>query len=212
MTTTYCTIEDVSDYLRVPITATTSPNKIQVEKIINRKEAEFERRVGHTWGIKQSKNEVYDLPLNYVYGWGTPINLKHRMILPINSAEGDKVEMWSGMGGNYEDITAQGSSTYSIQSEMGKLFFRGYLFSTLREFRLRITYRYGGDSEAGDGIIPPDVKDAIIKMVCLELMNTMFRMDEVPSGGMIDLGSVKRDWKDDIETCIENRREVFVIP
>jgi len=40
----------------------------------------------------------------------------------------------------------------------------------------------------------------------------MFRMDEVPTGGMVDLNAVKRDWKEDIETCIENRREVFVIP
>jgi len=29
---------------------------------------------------------------------------------------------------------------------------------------------------------------------------------------MIDISSVKKDWKDDIETCIENRKEVFVIP
>ena len=42
MVTTYCSVEDVSDYLRVPITATSTPNKKQVEKIINRKEGEFE--------------------------------------------------------------------------------------------------------------------------------------------------------------------------
>ena len=33
MATTYCTVEDVGDYLRIPITATTVPNKVQVEKI-----------------------------------------------------------------------------------------------------------------------------------------------------------------------------------
>ena len=47
MVVTYCTVEDVSDFLRVPITATTTPNKAQIEKIINRKEAEIERRIGH---------------------------------------------------------------------------------------------------------------------------------------------------------------------
>ena len=38
MATTYCSVEDVADYLRIPITATTVPNKAQIEKIINRKE------------------------------------------------------------------------------------------------------------------------------------------------------------------------------
>ena len=42
MTVTYCTVADVSDFLRVPITATTTPNKAQVEKIILRKEEEME--------------------------------------------------------------------------------------------------------------------------------------------------------------------------
>lgn len=32
MATTYCTVGDISDYLRVPITANTTPNKAQVEK------------------------------------------------------------------------------------------------------------------------------------------------------------------------------------
>ena len=28
----------------------------------------------------------------------------------------------------------------------------------------------------------------------------------------IDLESIKKDWRGDIEKCIENRREVFVVP
>ena len=34
MATTYCTTYDVADFLRIPITANTTPNKAQVEKII----------------------------------------------------------------------------------------------------------------------------------------------------------------------------------
>lgn len=211
MTTTYCSYTDIADYLRIPITATTSPNKTQVEKIINRKESEFDRRTGHAWRVKQSKNEVYDLPLNYVYGWGTPINLKHRHIMPLDANLGDKIEIWQGSSSTYDNILGS-TGFYDIESNLGKLFLRGYLFSTLRMFRVRVTYRYGGENYAGDTEIPDDIKDAVIKMTCIELMNTMFRMDEVPTGGMIDIPSVKRDWKEDIETCIENRREVFVIP
>ena len=69
MVVTYCTVQDVSDFLRVPITATTTPNKAQVEKLINRKEAEIERRIGHTFGrTKVASKEVHDLPLLYTYG------------------------------------------------------------------------------------------------------------------------------------------------
>ena len=42
MATTYCSAADVSDFLRIPITATSTPNTAQVEKIINRKEEELE--------------------------------------------------------------------------------------------------------------------------------------------------------------------------
>ena len=35
MATTYCSAADVSDFLRIPITATSTPNTAQVEKLIN---------------------------------------------------------------------------------------------------------------------------------------------------------------------------------
>jgi hypothetical protein len=81
----------VYNFLRVPITATTTPNKAQVEKIINRKEEELDRRIGHTFGRnKQIKREVHDLPLLYTYGWGTPLFLKHRNCRDFDSSEGKK--------------------------------------------------------------------------------------------------------------------------
>jgi len=210
-TPVYCSIEDISDYLRVPITATTSPNKTQVTKIINRKEGEFERRTGHAWRETKSYKEVYDLRLNYVYGWGTPINLKHRLIYDLDASEGDMIEVWNGSASTYTDILAN-DSWYDIEPVYGRLYLRGYMFTVLRKSRVRVTYRYGGELFVGDTTIPDDIKDCIIKMVCTELINTSFRMDELPSGGMIDIQAVKRDWKDDIEKCIDNRKEVFVIP
>ena len=57
MATTYCSVEDVADLLRIPITATTIPNKAQIEKIINRKEDEFDRRTGLAWRSKPKTKE-----------------------------------------------------------------------------------------------------------------------------------------------------------
>ena len=63
MATTYCSVEDVADYLRIPITATTVPNTAQITKIINRKEDELDRRIGHAWRSKKITGERHRLPL-----------------------------------------------------------------------------------------------------------------------------------------------------
>ena len=102
-TTTYCTVNDIIDFLRVPITATTTPNKEMVRKIIVRKEAEFDRRCGHTWGAtKLITREVHNLPLLYTFGWGTPIFLKHRHIADMSVAAGDKIEIFKGESDSWE--------------------------------------------------------------------------------------------------------------
>ena len=210
MATTYCSVEDVSDFLRVPITATSTPNKTQVEKIINRKEGEFERRTGHAWRSKKVTREIHSLPLLYTFGWGTPIFLRHRRIYDLDASEGDKVEIWEGASATWRDIVSD-QQWYDIEYERGSIHLRGFLFSILRKNRIRVTYRYVGEEFAGDTVIPEDINDCVIKMSAIDLMNTSFRMDELPTGGINSPSESKRMWQEDIENCIQNRREVFVI-
>ena len=212
MATTYCSVEDVADYLRIPITSTTVPNKAQIEKIIKRKEDELDRRIGHAWRSKKITGERHSLPLLYVFGWGTPLYLQHRNIYDFDAAEGDKIEIWEGADASYENILGN-DQWYDMDYEYGRLYLRGFIFSILRQNRVRVTYRYGGENFAGDTEIPGDVEDCVIKMVALEFVNTSFRMDKLPMGSAgVDYASSKRQWTEDIEKCIENRREVFPIP
>ena len=176
MATTYCSVGDVADYLRVPITSTTTPNRKQVTKIINRKEEELERRIGHAWRSKKVTKEVHDLPLLYTYGWGTPIFLQHRNIYDLDATQGDKIEIWEGASASWSNILGN-SSWYDIEYQYGRLYLRGFIFSILRKNRVRVTYRYGGQEFAGDTVIPADIQDAVIKMTCIELLNSSFRMD-----------------------------------
>ena len=209
MATTYCSVEDVADYLRIPITATTVPNKTQIEKIIKRKEDELDRRIGHAWRSKTAYNERHTLPLLYIFGWGTPLYLQHRHIYDFDAAEGDKIEIWEGASATYENILGN-SQWYDMDYEYGRLYLRGFIFSILRQNRIRVTYRYGGEGFAGDTTIPGDIEDCVIKMVSIEFINTSFRMDKLPMGSAgVDYASSKRQWTEDIEKCIENRREVF---
>ena len=212
MATTYCSVEDVADLLRIPITATTIPNKAQIEKIINRKEDEFDRRTGHAWRLKTKTKELHDLPLLYTFGWGTPIFLQHRNIYDLDTSQGDKIEIWQGASATWENIVSN-EQWYDANYERGTIHLRGFIFSILRKNRVRVTYRYGGENYAGDTTIPYDVEDCVVKMAALDVLNGSLRMDRLPIGGSgIDLESIKKDWRGDIEKCIENRREVFVVP
>ena len=212
MATTYCSVEDVADYLRIPITATTVPNTTQIEKIIRRKEDELDRRIGHAWRSKTAYNERHTLPLLYIFGWGTPLYLQHRHIYDFDAAEGDKIEIWEGASATYENILGD-SQWYDMDYEYGRLYLRGFIFSILRKNRVRMTYRYGGERYAGDTVIPLDIEDITIKLTAIDLLTTSFRMDRLPVGGnSMSWGDMIKAWKEDIEQCILNRREVMVIP
>ena len=182
-----------------------------VRKIIVRKEAELDRRIGHTWKTKKITREIHSLPLLYTFGWGTPIFLKHRHIHTLDSSLGDKIEVWKSETDDWGNILDD-TQWYNMEYEYGTLYLRGYLFTILRNNRIRITYRYGGEDFAGDTVIPLDIADAVIKMTAIEIMNTSFRMDEIPSGGSVSPSESKRFWQEDIDLCVSNRREVYVIP
>jgi hypothetical protein len=150
--------------------------------------------------------EIHDLPLLYTFGWGTPIWLQHRQIKPLNSSSGDKIEVWKGSGSAYDDILTN-NQWYEFDETYGRLYLRGFLFSIMRKNRIRVTYRYG------DTTVPDDVKDACIKLACIDLISTSLRMDQIPIGGSaINVENSIKLWREDIEDCIVNRREVFIIP
>ena len=207
MAVTYCTVEDVSDFMRVPISSTTTPTKAQVEKLINRKEEVLDRRIGHTFGRNKTiTNEIHDLPLLYTFGWGTPIYLQHRNIRDLSNAAGDKIEVWKGESNEYDDILTD-SQWYQFDPVYGRLYLRGFIFSIMRKNRIRVTYRFG------DATVPEDVEDACIKLVSIDLLTTSLRMDRLPVGGSaLTWGEIIEQWKEDVEQCVVNRREAFPIP
>lgn len=218
-TPVYCSIQDVADFLRVDITDTTTPNKAQVEKLINRKEDEIDRRTGHAWREATASIEVHDLPIIYEFGWGTPIFLRHRKIRTnadggLVPASGDLLEVYNGAsGGNpggsaeYTDITSDADGGFVLDPEYGRLYMRGFIFTVMRKNRMRITYRYG------DTTVPGDIEDACVKMTAIELLSTSFRADILPvggSGGWSWSDSIN-EWKKDIDRTIHQRQEIIPI-
>ncbi|MBC8549026.1 MAG: hypothetical protein H8D23_05185 [Candidatus Brocadiales bacterium] len=218
-TPVYCTVQDVADFLRVDITDTTTPNKAQVVKLINRKEDEIDRRTGHAWREATATTEVHDLPIIYEFGWGTPIFLRHRNIRTGTSGEllsgsGDKLEVFSGASDGvgsgaaaYTDITDTPTGVYELEPEYGRLYMRGFIFTVMRKNRIRVTYRYG------DETVPGDIEEACVKLVAMELMSTSFRADILPVGGTTgwDWKDSIHTWKKDVDKIIHDRQEIITI-
>lgn len=218
MATTYAQHADISDFLKIcAFTACTTPNITQVEKLINRMEDRIDQRTGHAWRKKTTTNEQHSLPLIYSFGWGTMISLHHRSVQPLVAACCDVLEIWQGSQGNYNCILATGLSGFEEIPHRGEVYVRGYLFSVMRQNRVRITYRWGG--EPGDNYcsipIPLDIEDATVKLTTIDLVTTSFRFDILPRGGggtlSYDLDTAVLRWREDVDRIIRNREEIFVV-
>lgn len=212
MATTYATAADISDYLRLaPFSCSTSPTLLQVEKIINRNEERIDRRTGHTYGREKVETEIYDVPLLYTFGHGSPIFLKHREIklesdgLHLCACACDKLELWAGGNAIWTNVTTC-KSFYDIEDIKGTMYLRGLIFTILRTDRLRITYRFGSAT------VPGDINDACIKMVCVDLVRSSLKMDDLAFGGAIDKERAMADWTEEANKLIRDREEVYLLP
>ena len=211
MSTCYASTADIADFLRINITACTSPSIAQVEKLIKRSEDKIDRRTGHAWRTKTT-TEIFNLPLLYTFGWGTFISLKHRNIkykagadTCLDTAAGDKIEIWNGSNGQWSDYVCTPGS-YDIEYIKGELYLRGFIFSILRQNRVRVTYRFG------DSTVPEDIKDAIVKLTCIDLIRSSIKMDDLEFGGAIKKEEAMSMWKEEVDNIVHDRAEVYVVP
>lgn len=212
MVTCYVTVCTVADFLRISITACTSPSIAQVEKLIKRAEDKIDRRTGHAWRTK-SYTEIQSLPLLYTFGWGTFMTLKHRNVkvkaapdcTKFDSCAGDKIEIWDGAGATWTDYTNT-PGAYDVEYIKGDLHLRGFIFSILRTNRVRITYRYG------ETTVPLDIEDAALKLTVIDLIRSSIKMDDLEFGGSIKKEEAMREWNTEIDKIIRDREEIFIIP
>lgn len=203
MTTYYATAAEVGNFLiKTPFTSSTTPTDTQVEAIINRMEDEIDRRTGHAWRTVTMTQETHKLPILYTYGFGSPIFLAHRNIKTIDYAQGDRVEIWDGS--SYTDITSS-TSQWTLINTRGEFYIKGYIFTVLRDNRIRLTYRYG------DATVPGDIKEACILMTCIDLLSSSFKMDVLPSAQGIKPQDSMDRWEKRIDRIIRNREEMMLV-
>lgn len=208
--TSYCSVGDVADFLRIDINHTTNPNTKMVEKIILRNEDEIDRRTGHTWRDVQYSNETLDVNRLFDFGRGMVVYLKHRMIKPFDNRLGDKIEIWNGL--EYIPYSIPESGTVTMEPTMGAVYFRGFIFTLIRKHRFRITYRYGGEQE-GTTPVPRDIEKAALLMSCIDVLSTDFQFSQLAYGGEgnVNKSDIMKMWQSQIDRIMTNRQELHVV-
>ena len=200
----YATAQEVIDYLGIDIEIgeNTDPTIGFVDKFINYSMAEMERICKKAWRTKRFTQLIKDIPTAWSTNRGTPLYLAHTDVKPLDSAEGDKIEAWDG--GKYVDVLANNSLVFYELERIGKLWIRGYLWSWVRDDRLRITYRYGSE-------LTDDVREACIKLTCIKLIERSFKFKMLAFGGNINPTDILENWKKEMDEFYADNQEWILI-
>lgn len=198
----YCSPTQLVDFLglNVTLSETSSPTEDQVKMFIKQAMAELERRTKKSWRIKTFEKLVRDIPLAWVNTRGIPIHLSHTDVEPLDHDEGDRIEAWNGT--EYVDVTE--STRVTELPRLGKLWIRGYLWSWIREDRLKITYRHRSP-------LTWDVQEACLKLASIKIIERSFRMKTLAFGGNIDPNTIVNQWREDVEMFIAESEEWTVV-
>lgn len=208
----YCSVDDVANWLRIDITPNSDPNISNVKSYIAMNEDSIDRKTGHSWkSNKTYYNEVFNVSDVYDWGQGMYLPLKHRGIKTFNTALGDKFEIWDGVKWVEQTISDGLDSLIVIEPTQGILYIRGYVYTSLRKNRFRLTYRYGGEQE-GTGI-PKDIKKCCILMTAIDIVSTDFKFSQLAFGGE---GNVKKEniilnWQEQINGIIKDHSDILTV-
>jgi hypothetical protein len=165
----YCEPSDVQRLLRInsAFSSSSNPSENQVYAFIEDAMSDIDSLTRHAWRAVTETNEYHSLPqkYNYIYGLGVRIKLGHRLVRTLETAQGDKLEVWDG--NSWEDWIVNKNSgrgnDYWLDETNGVL----YLNQAHWYFRdnvIRVTYRYG------ESTIPRDIRKACALLVASEIV------------------------------------------
>lgn len=169
ITTTYCDDSDVQRELlrRNSFDDTSTPTQSQVNQMILQAEDFIDQETQHAWREKTVTDEFYNIDpnINYATSTGMRIKLAHRKILPLDTLEGDKVEVW--VGDSYEDYiltrTEGRNGDFWLDEVNGILWIRSWYLAAAK-CTVKLTYRYG------ETTIPNDIKEAAALYVAIKIL------------------------------------------
>jgi hypothetical protein len=216
----YCTTGDVERYFqKATFDQSSDPTASEVQKFIGKWSARFDRRTGRAFRPNQVVDETHDHRTLYYWLSGHPIRLlKRNIITPLDSAKGDKLEVWTG--NKWEDWVS--SNTYNegrdqdywVDNPIGVLFI--FERAILRPHpKFRVTYRYGEKEDpnnAGDpNYIPADVRDAVAARTAADLIRSDIYGTTVPGsskGDNSDPNNAAEQWVEEFDKTVRDWHKV----
>lgn len=189
----------------------TTPSRAAVIKHIEGATQRMDRKTQQSWRAKRVTNETHDH--NGLYYWlsGHPTDLMKREIHPIDSEQGDKIEVWDG--NEWDDWAANPAyregrdETYWVDGPNGLLWI--YERAILRPHpKFRITYRYGYDH------VPADIREAVAKRAAADIISGDFYGTIVPGnnqGENADPAHFAKLWKEDFKEVARDYKKVSFI-
>jgi hypothetical protein len=179
MTVTYCTAQNVADFLQVTaFSTTTTPTSTVVETRINEAEDYIDNYTGHAWRETTVSNEYHNIDRYYVRTTGFPVFLNHRHVRELDSEEDDALEVWDG--NSWTDWLSESSRTearnrdYWLRYEDGVLYLRKW---TIYPVGVRVTYRFG------ETTVPKPIQKAAILLTAIDLVGSDDRSVLLPETG-----------------------------
>jgi len=221
--TYYCTADDVGRLLGVGrgyFTETSTPLTLDdINMVINMMEDEIDRETQCSWRIKPANDGRWEyhtlgrigLRGSWFVWLGYPVFLKYRKIPQFSATAGDKIEVFNGNAWeNWITTKVEGiGQDYWVDYDAGIIFFRGlWVYLGLKEYVLRIQYRYGAETS-----VPRDISLACTYLTAAHLVSTNDRLMILPEGGTQVVSASKKydDWRERAYKILEQHREFAVV-
>lgn len=174
----------------------TDPTLEQVQQRIMAESDWIDQHTGHSWRARTVRDEFHNFENTYYWRAGMPIKLLKRDVrTPLDSSEGDKIELWDGDG--YTDWVADPAKTegrngdYWVNEPEGMLYiYRRQIFFR-RHREIKLTYRYGKEK------VPQAVRDACARRVAAYFLEAQqYRMTTPGNEEAPDPMNVAERWRE----------------
>lgn len=178
---TYADADDVTRILGLDyrLSGSTNPSPEYVEEHLLEAEEEVESFTRQAWRPKTVTYEYHDFPVSpYRRSTGIPVYLRRNPVRTIDTASGDKIELWTGTA--WEDWAATKTEgrggDYWLDYEKGILYLRTRPFFHF-EKAIRVTYRYGHTT------VPRDIQKATAMIAASMLLLNDDQSSIIVEGG-----------------------------
>lgn len=193
----------------------TNPTKSEVEMLIEEQTEYIEQHTGHAWRPKRVDGELMDLNRAYYFNSGTPFQLMHRDIRPLDPDKGDELLIYTGGDSgpdedgynnwltDPEQDEGRTNGDYWVNEQQGTLYIykAGYFFD--RYNFLEVTYRYGKEK------VPASIRNACAKLVAADLLRTQqFRVTNPGAEEAPDPTNVAESYQEQAEKRLNKYKEV----